>query len=88
MEFLPKEGADITFDAGKLNIEYQMGTQDFDWNLKTDLPMEFIPGNVELIVRDRPRVEIEYLGGPIYVPPSANPNYEPPYIPPVFDQKG
>ena len=88
MEFLPKEGADITFDEGKLNIEYQMGTQDFDWDLKPDLPMEFIPGNVELIVRDRPRVEIEYIGGPIYVPPSANPNYEPPYIPPVFDQKG
>ena len=56
--------------------------------MKSDLPMEFIPGNVELIVRDRPRVEIEYIGGPIYVPPSANPNYEPPYIPPVFDQKG
>ncbi len=88
MEFLPKEGADITFDEGKLNIEYQMGTQDFDWDLKPDLPMEFIPGNVELIVRDRPRVEIEYVGGPIYVPPSSNPNYEPPYIPPIFNTKG
>lgn len=78
MEFLPKEGADITFDAGKLNIEYQMGTQEFDWDVKPQLPMEFIPGSVELIVRDRPRVEIEYIGDPIYVPPSANPNYKPP----------
>ncbi len=78
MEFLPKEGADITFDGGKLNIEYQMGSQEFDWDLKSELPMEFIPGSVELIVRDRPRVEIEYIGGPIYVPPSADPNYEPP----------
>lgn len=84
MEFLPKEGADITFDEGKLNIEYQMGSQDFDWNIQTDRPMEFIPGSVELIVRDRPRVEIEYIGDPIYVPPSANPNYEPP----LFDVKG
>lgn len=78
MEFLPKGGANITFDEGKLNIEYQMGTQDIDWDIKSQLPMEFIPGSVELIVRDRPRVEIEYVGDPIYVPPSANPNYKPP----------
>lgn len=84
MEFLPKEGADITFDAGKLNIEYQMGSQDIDWDVLPQLPMRFIPGSVELIVRDRPRVEIEYVGDPIYVPPSANPNYEPP----LFDIKG
>lgn len=78
MEFLPKEGADITFDEGKLNIDYQLGSQDFDWDTMARMPMEFIPGSVELIVRDRPRVEIEYLGEPIYVPASANPNYEPP----------
>lgn len=84
MEFLPKEGADITFDEGRLNIEYQMGSQDIDWDVLPQLPMEFIPGDVELIIRDRPRVEIEYLGDPIYVPPSANPNY----VPPKFDIKG
>lgn len=78
MEFLPKEGADITFDGGKLNIDYQMGSQEIDWDLMKRVPMEFIPGSVELIVRDKPRVEIEYVGGPIYVPASADPNYEPP----------
>ncbi len=78
MEFLPKEGADITFDGGKLNIDYQMGSQEFDWDIAQRVPMEFIPGSVELIVRDRPRVEIEYIGGPLYVPPSSDPNYEPP----------
>ena len=84
MEFLPKEGAQITFDEGQLNIEYQMGSQEFDWDVLPQLPMRFIPGNVELIIQDRPRVEIEYIGDPIYVPPSANPNYEPP----LFDIKG
>ncbi|MCH5205534.1 MAG: hypothetical protein J1F09_01190 [Oscillospiraceae bacterium] len=84
MEFLPKEGADITFDGGTLNIEYRMGSQDFDWDVHNQLPMEFIPGSVEFIIRDRPRVEIEYVGDPIYVPPSANPNYEPS----PFDVKG
>lgn len=84
MEFLPKEGADITFDAGKLSIDYQLGNQEIDWDVMSRMPMEFIPGSVELIVRDRPRVEIEYIGDPIYVPASANPNYEPP----IFDTKG
>ena len=84
MEFLPKEGADITFDQGTLNIEYQMGEQDIDWDVHPESPLEFIPGSVEFIVRDRPRIEIEYIGDPIYVPPSANPNYEPP----LFDLKG
>ncbi len=85
MDCLPKEGADVTFEAGKLNIEYQMGTQDIDWNIHPDSPLEFIPGSVEFIVHDRPRVEIEYIGDPLYVPPSANPNYEPP---PFLDIKG
>ncbi len=85
MDFVPKEGADVTFEAGKLNIEYQMGTQDIDWNIHPDSPLEFIPGSVEFIVHDRPRVEIEYIGDPLYVPPSANPNYEPP---PFLDIKG
>ncbi len=85
MDFLPKEGADVTFEAGKLNIEYQLGTQDIDWNIHPDSPLEFIPGSVEFIVHDRPRVEIEYIGDPLYVPPSANPNYEPP---PFLDIKG
>lgn len=84
MEFLPKSGADITFDGGTLNIDYQVGSQDFDWDIAQSVPMEFIPGSVEFIIRDRPRVEIEYIGGPIYVPASADPNYEPP----AFEAKG
>lgn len=80
MEFLPKEGADITFDGNKLSIDYQMGEQEIDWDVMKQLPMEFIPGSVELIVRNKPRVEIEYTGGPIYFPVSANPDYEPPVL--------
>lgn len=80
MEFIPKEGADISFESGSLDIEYQMGSQEIDWDVTPQLPMEFVPGRVEFIVHDRPRVEIEYIGDPIYFPPSANPNYEPPLI--------
>ena len=36
---------------------------------------EFIPGNIEMSITQHPDVLIEYVGGPIYVPPSADPNY-------------
>ena len=32
---------------------------------------------LELLSTQRPDVVIKYVGGPIYVPPSSDPNYEP-----------
>ncbi|URN85401.1 hypothetical protein [Acetobacterium wieringae] len=39
---------------------------------------EFMPPDLELVVTQRADVVIKYVGGPIYVPPSADPNYKPP----------
>jgi len=70
MEHLPKTGADVTFDKGQLNINYETKDVNIDWaNLKT-VPLEFRPGRIEFNVTQMPRVEIEYTGGPIYVGPS------------------
>lgn len=38
----------------------------------------FLPPDLELVVTQRLQVVIKYIGGPIYVPPSADPNYSPP----------
>ncbi|MDR1754435.1 MAG: DUF6470 family protein [Eubacterium sp.] len=76
MEYLPKEGADITFDKGQLNINYQMRDVNIDWDNLQISELEYNPGKIELSVEQMPRVEIEYTGSPIYVPPSADPNYE------------
>ena len=38
--------------------------------------MEFTPGDIEISVTQQPDVIIKYVGGPLYVPPSADPNYE------------
>jgi len=43
-------------------------------NFKT----EFMPPDLQLVVTQRAEVIIKYVGGPIYVPPSADPNYTPP----------
>ncbi|MBP3854334.1 MAG: hypothetical protein IK990_01800 [Ruminiclostridium sp.] len=77
MDFLPKEGADVTFEDGVLNINYDAGEVNIDWDNAGVVPLEFIPGKVEFNVTQMPRVEIEYLGDPIYVPPQSDPNYVP-----------
>lgn len=46
----------------------------------TDFKTEFLPPDLELVVTQRADVIIKYVGGPIYVPPSADPNYTPPLL--------
>lgn len=75
LDFLPKEGPKITWDGGKLSIEYQMDKLDMNWDTNTDMQFEFVPGKIEFSVKQLPSVDIEYIGGPIYVPPSADPEY-------------
>ena len=74
--FLPSTGPDISWDAGELNIRYEMDKLNFDWRIGNG-DVEFIPGDIEFTVTQRPDVIIKYIGGPVYVPPSAEPGYEP-----------
>ena len=76
MTFLPSVGPEITWDVGEMNIRYEMDKLNFDWKIGGG-SFEFTPGDIELTVTQRPEVIIKYIGGPIYVPPSADPNYEP-----------
>ncbi|MCL2109515.1 MAG: DUF6470 family protein [Oscillospiraceae bacterium] len=76
MEHIPKTGADVTFDEGTLNINYEVKDLDIDWaNLKSS-PMQFVPGRVDINITQMPKVIIEYRGDPIYVPASSNPKYD------------
>ena len=74
--FIPSVGPDISWDAGELNIRYEMDKLNFDWRIGNG-DVEFIPGDIEFTVTQRPDVIIKYIGGPVYVPPSAEPGYEP-----------
>ena len=62
-------------DTGALSVRYEMDKLNFDWKLSQG-DFEFIPGDIEFTVTQRPEVIIKYIGGPLYVPPSADPNYE------------
>lgn len=76
MTFIPTQGPEIDWDPGEMNIRYEMDKLNFDWKIGGG-SFEFTPGDIELTVTQRPEVIIKYIGGPIYVPPSADPNYEP-----------
>lgn len=76
MTFLPSVGPEITWDVGEMNIRYEMDKLNFDWRMN-EPRFEFTPGDIELTVTQQPDVVIKYVGGPLYVPPSADPDYTP-----------
>lgn len=70
--------------SGESSIRLEAMQIDFDMNYLpignppiSGLETSFLPPDLELKVVERPRVIIKYLGGPIYIPPSADPDYEP-----------
>ncbi len=72
----PRKSVDYEWEDGQMEIRYEMDKLNFDWKIDKG-EFEFTPGDIELIVEQQPSVTIKYLGGPIYVPRSSDPNYEP-----------
>ena len=75
IKFIPSVGPDISWDPAELNIRFEMDKLNFDWRLN-QTQFEFTPGDIQIAVTQQPDVEIKYVGGPLYVPPSSDPNYE------------
>ena len=76
LQFLPTVGPEISWDPGEMHIRYEMDKLNFDWRVNQP-QFEFTPGDIELSVKQQPDVVIKYVGGPLYVPPSADPDYRP-----------
>lgn len=76
MSFTPGEGPEIDWNPAEMNIRYEMDKLNFDWRINQN-EFEFVPGDIEISVKQQPDVIIKYIGGPLYVPPSSDPNYEP-----------
>ena len=76
IQFLPEVGPDISWTGGEMSIRYEMDKLNFDWRMN-QMQFTFVPGDIEFKVTQQPDVVIKYIGGPLYVPPSADPNYEP-----------
>lgn len=73
--FLPSVGPAISWQPNNLQIQYNPGELDFDWEMVRNT-MDYVPGKFRMNILQYPKVQIEYLGEPTYVPPSAAPNYQ------------
>lgn len=67
-------------NSSALSMEYPVDRLRVDWNNNQLPQLEYVPGSIEFSVTQYPQVIIEYLGSPIYVPRSADPDYEAPAI--------
>lgn len=76
IQFLPNAPADISWTGGELDIQFEMDKLNFDWRMG-QMEFTFVPGDIEFTVTQRPDVIVKYVGGPLYVPPSSDPDYEP-----------
>lgn len=76
LDWIPKQGPEIDWQEGEMQIRYEMDKLNFDWRVDQN-HFKFTPGDIEISIEQRPYVIIKYIGGPLYVPPSADPNYQP-----------
>ncbi len=80
LAFLPSVPADISWEPQQLSMQYEMDRLSFDWRTQQQPEMQYTPASVEFHVKQYPKLEIEYVGKPLYVPPSASPDYVPPKL--------
>ncbi len=71
LAFLPSTGVDVTYQAGDLTTSYQADRLTFNLKLNNG-DVQYIPGSVNIEITQYPDVLIEYMGSPVYVPPSAS----------------
>jgi hypothetical protein len=81
-----KNAASHSFESMQINFDMSQLYSDLPSSDNVDT--SFLPPDLELKVVERPRVIIKYVGGPLYIPKSADPNYIPPEeFNQVFDGK-
>jgi len=65
-------------DTASMEISFDLGRLPGGMSVENNQNIEFFPPDIELKITQRPKVIIKYVGGPIYTPASADPNYVPP----------
>ena len=74
-QYIPDYPSENSVSPVDISIMYEIDKLSFD--LSSNSEFEFIPADIEFSVKEYPSIIFKYLGGPIYVPPSANPEYDP-----------
>lgn len=72
---VPISSTDISWMPASLNMDYSPVDLNFNWDTG-GAQFQFVPGSISMNITQYPSIKFEYLGGPIYAPPSADPNYQ------------
>lgn len=67
VDFLPKAPPEFTFEPGQLQMSYEMDKLAFDWRVQ-QRDVDFVATEIDFHMAQRPSINIEYIGGPVYVP--------------------
>lgn len=78
IESMTSKASAVGTDAGTMQISIPMSQLASGMPEANNFNTEFLPPDLQLVVTQRADVIIKYVGGPIYVPPSSDPNYTPP----------
>ena len=72
---VPLSPVDIQYIPASLTADFQPGEMTANWNVGR-ARMEFSPPSFSLNFTQYASINIEYTGGFVYAPPSADPNFE------------
>lgn len=72
---VPLSPVDIHYIPSSLSTDYQPAEMSANWDVGR-ARLEFVPGSFRMNFTQFASVNIEYIGGPLYVPPSSDPNFE------------
>lgn len=73
--FLPSTGPVISWIPNQIEMKYNPGELSVNWKIM-ESTMDYVPGKFQMEILQYPKITIQYLGEPNYVPPSASPNYK------------
>lgn len=74
IDFIPKTSKSAyVFDS--IQINFDMSRLPSGLPSVDNIDTSFLPPDLELKVVEMPKVIIKYVGGPLYIPKSADPNY-------------
>lgn len=73
--FIPTVGPEIQYQEADFQMQYQADKLQFDVRVANG-NLEYVPGDISMNVTQWPDVVIEYIGKPMYVPPSSTDRFE------------
>jgi hypothetical protein len=75
MTFIPGMGLDVSWEPSQIEVDIEDGDLQYAWETMRNV-MNYVPGSVRMLILERPRVNVEYIGGIHYFPPEADPSHD------------